>query len=124
MRKSSWVPRFPASRPGSDIGEATRVLLRRVPWKVLVHSLSDEDHLGHLYQLAEEKGKAALHSVNEGVGQILIYQFPVKGRPMELAGADDVLSVKGAAQQAGHRGVQAGRLTASAPASGLVTGIW
>ena len=27
---------------------------------------------------------------------------------MELAGADDVLSVKGAAQQAGHRGVQAG----------------
>lgn len=41
-------------KPG--IGEATRVLLRRVPWKVLVHSLSDEDHLGHLYQLAEEKG--------------------------------------------------------------------
>lgn len=39
-----------------SIGEATRVLLRRVPWKVLVHSLDDEEHLGHLYQLAREKG--------------------------------------------------------------------
>lgn len=41
-------------KPG--IGEATRVLLRRLPWKVLVHSLRDEEHLGHLYQLAAEKG--------------------------------------------------------------------
>lgn len=41
-------------KPG--IGEATRVLLRRVPWKILVHSLRDEAHLGHLYQLAGEKG--------------------------------------------------------------------
>lgn len=41
-------------KPG--IGEATRVLLRRVPWKILVHSLEDDDHLGHLYQLAREKG--------------------------------------------------------------------
>lgn len=41
-------------KPG--IGEATRVLLRRVPWKVLVGSLEDEAHLGHLYQLAREKG--------------------------------------------------------------------
>ncbi len=40
-------------KPG--IGEATRVLLRRVPWKVLVHSLDDDEHLGHLYQLAQEK---------------------------------------------------------------------
>ena len=39
-----------------SIGEATRVLLRRVPWKVLVHSLRDEAHLGHIYQLAGEKG--------------------------------------------------------------------
>lgn len=39
-----------------SIGEATRVLLRRVPWKLLVHSRSDYAHLGHLYQLAEEKG--------------------------------------------------------------------
>lgn len=41
-------------KPG--IGEATRVLLRRVPWKLLVHSLDDGAHLGHLYQLAREKG--------------------------------------------------------------------
>ena len=40
-------------KPG--IGEATRVLLRRVPWKVLVRSLDDDAHLGHLYQLAREK---------------------------------------------------------------------
>ena len=39
-----------------SIGEATRVLLRRLPWKMLVHSLDDPEHLGHLYQLAEEKG--------------------------------------------------------------------
>lgn len=45
-------------KPG--IGEATRVLLRRVPWKVLVHSLDDEAHLGHLYQLAREKGVEAV----------------------------------------------------------------
>ena len=39
-----------------SIGEATRVLLRRLPWKILVHSLDDNEHLGHLYQLANEKG--------------------------------------------------------------------
>ena len=39
-----------------SIGEATRVLLRRLPWKMLVHSLDDHEHLGHLYQLADEKG--------------------------------------------------------------------
>lgn len=38
-----------------SIGEATRVLLRRMPWKVLVSSMNDEEHLGHLYQLAREK---------------------------------------------------------------------
>ena len=37
-----------------SIGEATRVLLRRVPWKILVTSLHDEN-LEHLYQLAREK---------------------------------------------------------------------
>ncbi len=41
-------------KPG--IGEATRVLLRRLPWKLLVHSLRDEERLGHLYELAKEKG--------------------------------------------------------------------
>lgn len=43
-------------KPG--IGETTRVLLRRVPWQILVHSLQDEKHLGHIYQLAREKGVA------------------------------------------------------------------
>lgn len=38
-----------------SIGETTRVLLRRVPWKILVHSLDDEKNLGHIYQLAREK---------------------------------------------------------------------
>ena len=38
-----------------SIGEATRVLLRRLPDKILVHNLNDEEHLGHLYQLAKEK---------------------------------------------------------------------
>lgn len=38
-----------------SIGEATRVLLRRIPWKILVHSLDDYEHLGHLYILAKEK---------------------------------------------------------------------
>lgn len=41
-------------KPG--IGEATRVLLRRLPWKLLVKSCADEARLGHLYQLAKEKG--------------------------------------------------------------------
>lgn len=39
-----------------SIGETTRVLLRRVPWKILVHRLDDEEHLGQIYQLAKEKG--------------------------------------------------------------------
>lgn len=41
-------------KPG--IGEATRVLLRRVPWKVLVDErYRDSDELRHLLRLAEEK---------------------------------------------------------------------
>lgn len=39
-----------------SIGEATRALLRRVTWKLLVHSPDDQAYLGHLYQLAREKG--------------------------------------------------------------------
>ena len=41
-------------KPG--IGETTRVLLRRLPWKVLISSREDKRYLGHLYQLAKEKG--------------------------------------------------------------------
>lgn len=40
-------------KPG--IAETIRVLLRRVPWKIFVRSLSDSDNLGAVYQLAEEK---------------------------------------------------------------------
>ncbi|MDR1135474.1 MAG: cysteine protease StiP family protein [Clostridiales Family XIII bacterium] len=41
-------------KPG--IGETTRVLLRRLPWKILVHSLSDYEYLSQIYRLAKEKG--------------------------------------------------------------------
>ncbi|MBD5546826.1 MAG: cysteine protease StiP family protein [Lachnospiraceae bacterium] len=41
-------------KPG--IGEATRVLLRRVPWKILIDErYKGEPQLGHLVRLAEEK---------------------------------------------------------------------
>ena len=41
-------------KPG--IGEATRVLLRRIPWKVLVNeNYSDSPELRHIRQLADEK---------------------------------------------------------------------
>lgn len=42
-------------KPG--IGEATRVLLRRIPWKILIDERYQNDpQLGHLIRLAEEKG--------------------------------------------------------------------
>lgn len=41
-------------KPG--IGEATRVLLRRIPWKVLINAqYADAPELKHIYQLAAEK---------------------------------------------------------------------
>ena len=41
-------------KPG--IGEATRVLLRRVPWKILINeSCSEDPALDHIKKLAEEK---------------------------------------------------------------------
>lgn len=41
-------------KPG--IGETTRVLLRRVPWKVLIdEKYRDNQELGHIIRLAEEK---------------------------------------------------------------------
>ena len=52
-----FVEQMRAEQDGATgIGEATRVLLRRLPWKLLVHSTADEARLGHLYQLAKEKG--------------------------------------------------------------------
>ena len=42
-------------KPG--IGESTRVLLRRVPWKILINPLYiNSDEIEHIYQLAEERG--------------------------------------------------------------------
>ena len=41
-------------KPG--IGESTRVLLRRIPWKIIVNSrFQGSDELKHIYKLAEEK---------------------------------------------------------------------
>lgn len=41
-------------KPG--IGETTRVLLRRVPWKILIdHKYKDNQELSHIVRLAEEK---------------------------------------------------------------------
>lgn len=54
IQEKFGVEDFNFIKPG--IGEATRVLLRRVPWKILVRSLDDDAHLAHLYRLAKEKG--------------------------------------------------------------------
>ncbi len=40
-------------KPG--IGETTRVLLRRIPWKILVSDMSEKKYLAHILRLAEEK---------------------------------------------------------------------
>lgn len=40
-------------KPG--VGETTRVLLRRIPWKILINPNSDQD-LTHIYLLAEQRG--------------------------------------------------------------------
>lgn len=58
VRKIAWeygIEDINLVKPG--IGEATRVLLRRLPWKVLVHQeYKDDTALCHLIRLAEEKG--------------------------------------------------------------------
>jgi len=40
-------------KPG--VGETTRVLLRRMPWKILVKDMNDKS-LTHIFQLAKERG--------------------------------------------------------------------
>lgn len=40
-------------KPG--IGETTRVLLRRIPWKILVKDINDEKYIGHIKRLCSEK---------------------------------------------------------------------
>lgn len=41
-------------KPG--IGETTRVLMRRIPWKILVRDKTDTEYIGHILRLCEEKG--------------------------------------------------------------------
>ena len=49
------VPDINFIKPG--IGETTRVLLRRLPWKILIHfKYKNSDELCHIKQLAIEKG--------------------------------------------------------------------
>ena len=40
-------------KPG--IGETTRVLLRRVPWKILISDINDTKNIGHILRLCKEK---------------------------------------------------------------------
>ncbi len=40
-------------KPG--IGETTRVLLRRIPWKILVKEEAEEKYIGHILRLCKEK---------------------------------------------------------------------
>ncbi len=54
MKDINWV------KPG--VGETTRVLLRRLPWKVLVNfETANPKYIKHILQLCEEKGVEAIH---------------------------------------------------------------
>lgn len=52
------IPNTQLIKPG--IGETTRVLLRRVPWKILVKDKRDTPFLAHIFQLAREKNVEVL----------------------------------------------------------------
>lgn len=58
-----------------SVGETTRVLLRRVPYKILVHSL-DDPNLAHIYRLAKEK--------NVPVEKYPLYNYSACGLIKEL----------------------------------------
>ncbi len=58
VRREFAVADINLIKPG--IGEATRVLLRRVPRCVLVRDLDDYTRLGHIYRLAKEKNVPVL----------------------------------------------------------------
>lgn len=53
VQRSYGVSSVNFVKPG--VGETTRVLLRRIPWRVLVRSLEDPDHL-HIRLLADQRG--------------------------------------------------------------------
>lgn len=50
-------------KPG--IGETTRVLLRRIPWKILVSEAAEEKYIGHILRLCQEK-------------QVEVLKYPLK----------------------------------------------
>lgn len=53
IRKDFNVDDINFIKPG--IGETTRVLLRRIPWKILVNDMNDSKYLAHIFRLAHEK---------------------------------------------------------------------
>lgn len=59
-------------KPG--IGEATRVLLRRIPWKIIINeNYQSADELKHIYQLAAEK------NVNCEISRVNLGNYKVCG---------------------------------------------
>lgn len=50
-------------KPG--IGETTRVLLRRIPWKILIRDINDTKYLSNILRLSQEK-------------QIQVIEYPLK----------------------------------------------
>lgn len=65
-------------KPG--IGEATRVLLRRVPWKVIINQhYANAPELDHIHQLAKEKG------VNVEISKVDLGNYKVCGIIKKLA---------------------------------------
>ena len=53
IQKAFGVSQMNYIKPG--IGETTRVLLRRIPWKVLVRDRGDLENVGHILRLCQEK---------------------------------------------------------------------
>lgn len=53
IKKRFGIDNINFVKPG--IGETTRVLLRRIPWKILVNDINDTDYIAHILRLAEEK---------------------------------------------------------------------
>ncbi len=53
IRDAFGISQLNYIKPG--IGETTRVLLRRIPWKVLVRDREDLENVGHILRLCQEK---------------------------------------------------------------------
>lgn len=61
IQKEFGIPNANFIKPG--VGETTRVLLRRVPWKILVRP-NCEDRLKHIVLLAKERGVPVIEYTN------------------------------------------------------------